>query len=92
MSIKCYSLQCNGTATLYRTNNEVIGVCYTNEGPTCSCEKAYQAAVMHTLICQCAGFDAISGKYSDCRSAAQKAAGCCPEQLMSNTRTCPVCY
>jgi len=92
MKVKCYALQCNGTVTLSSYNDNIVGLSDCTQDPSCSCAKAYTEAVQHTGICECVGFDAISGKYSDCRSAAQKAAGCCPEQLMSNTRTCPVCY
>jgi len=92
MKVKCYALQCNGTVTLSSYNDNIGGLCPAKQDPSCSCAKAYEFAVWHTGICQCGGTEAIEGKFSDCRSSYLKTNGCCPIQLMSNTRTCPLCY
>jgi hypothetical protein len=87
-----WALQCNGTVTLLGYIGPIAGVCYCAD-PTscCSCEGAYRSALWHTGDCLCSTEDAFTGLWGDCRSSWQKAAGCCPDQLMGATRQCKYC-
>jgi hypothetical protein len=88
--MKRWAVQCNGTVALSGTAGPLSGWCYMSSG-NCSCEAAYSLMLWHTGDCYCITEAAFTSSWGDCRTPAEKNAGCCPQQLMSNTRACRYC-
>ncbi len=92
ITITKWALQCNGTVTTSAYIGPIVGACYCKvPGGCCSCADAYRHAIWHTGDCYCITEDAFTGLWGDCRTAGDKAAGCCPSQLMGTVRACSYC-